>query len=143
MNFHVMFFKQKTAYEMRSSDWSSDVCSSDLQQILEGTAPQLAFPVRADHFEQIILLQPGLIGYRPKMQGEPFVETIPPRPARSIFDETGKIVAGGLGHLPDNHDIDADLFGNGCPLPVSGPGGQSLAHGQQIGSASWRARGGQ
>src|SRR3546814_3660338 len=28
------FFKQKTAYEMRISDWSSDVCSSDL---LEGT----------------------------------------------------------------------------------------------------------
>src|SRR3546814_3023821 len=26
------FFKQKTAYEMRISDWSSDVCSSDLQQ---------------------------------------------------------------------------------------------------------------
>src|SRR3546814_8353294 len=25
-----MFFKQKTAYEMRISDWSSDVCSSDL-----------------------------------------------------------------------------------------------------------------
>src|SRR3546814_2874086 len=29
----VFFFKQKTAYEMRISDWSSDVCSSDL---LEG-----------------------------------------------------------------------------------------------------------
>src|SRR3546814_8721286 len=30
--FHVVFFffKQKTAYEMRISDWSSDVCSSDL-----------------------------------------------------------------------------------------------------------------
>src|SRR3546814_5161069 len=26
----VSFFKQKTAYEMRISDWSSDVCSSDL-----------------------------------------------------------------------------------------------------------------
>src|SRR3546814_15102648 len=26
------FFKQKTAYEMRISDWSSDVCSSDLTQ---------------------------------------------------------------------------------------------------------------
>src|SRR3546814_19868455 len=25
-----LFFKQKTAYEMRISDWSSDVCSSDL-----------------------------------------------------------------------------------------------------------------
>src|SRR3546814_1951679 len=31
MVFHfVFFFKQKTAYEMRISDWSSDVCSSDL-----------------------------------------------------------------------------------------------------------------
>src|SRR3546814_3756648 len=27
----IFFFKQKTAYEMRISDWSSDVCSSDLQ----------------------------------------------------------------------------------------------------------------
>src|SRR3546814_7515880 len=26
---YVFFFKQKTAYEMRISDWSSDVCSSD------------------------------------------------------------------------------------------------------------------
>src|SRR3546814_3823229 len=26
----LFFFKQKTAYEMRMSDWSSDVCSSDL-----------------------------------------------------------------------------------------------------------------
>src|SRR3546814_10107449 len=29
--FVVFFFKQKTAYEMRISDWSSDVCSSDLK----------------------------------------------------------------------------------------------------------------
>src|SRR3546814_10959004 len=28
------FFKQKTAYEMRISDWSSDVCSSDLRELL-------------------------------------------------------------------------------------------------------------
>src|SRR3546814_10066758 len=28
----VFFFKQKTAYEMRISDWSADVCSSDLRQ---------------------------------------------------------------------------------------------------------------
>src|SRR3546814_7062189 len=28
--FMFFFFKQKTAYEMRISDWSSDVCSSDL-----------------------------------------------------------------------------------------------------------------
>src|SRR3546814_8480765 len=30
------FFKQKTAYEMRISDWSSDVCSSDLPEEVGG-----------------------------------------------------------------------------------------------------------
>src|SRR3546814_8117729 len=37
----VFFFKQKTAYEMRISDWSSDVCSSDLAGIFrtDGDAP--------------------------------------------------------------------------------------------------------
>src|SRR3546814_7129843 len=29
------FFKQKTAYEMRISDWSSDVCSSDLDRVAQ------------------------------------------------------------------------------------------------------------
>src|SRR3546814_8712944 len=32
--FVVFFFKQKTAYEMRISDWSSDVCSSDLAGVV-------------------------------------------------------------------------------------------------------------
>src|SRR3546814_18012830 len=38
----IFFFKQKTAYEMRISDWSSDVCSSDLavEEIVDvGAAP--------------------------------------------------------------------------------------------------------
>src|SRR3546814_15006074 len=35
----VVFFKQKTAYEMRISDWSSDVCSSDLRCLLAGSRP--------------------------------------------------------------------------------------------------------
>src|SRR3546814_4439545 len=30
----VFFFKQKTAYEMRISDWTSDVCSSDLPGVV-------------------------------------------------------------------------------------------------------------
>src|SRR3546814_2132527 len=34
----LFFFKQKTAYEMRISDWSSDVCSSDLNGLLIETA---------------------------------------------------------------------------------------------------------
>src|SRR3546814_6695119 len=36
----VCFVKQKTAYEMRISDWSSDVCSSDLDHVA-GVAGQL------------------------------------------------------------------------------------------------------
>src|SRR3546814_3054013 len=35
------FFKQKTAYEMRISDWSSDVCSSDLPPPGPGTSANL------------------------------------------------------------------------------------------------------
>src|SRR3546814_5524298 len=40
----VLFFKQKTAYEMRISDWSSDVCSSDLQPV--GVGLRALRPVR-------------------------------------------------------------------------------------------------
>src|SRR3546814_6992555 len=35
------FFKQKTAYEMRISDWSSDVCSSDLSLLLAAIRDEL------------------------------------------------------------------------------------------------------
>src|SRR3546814_6984717 len=45
----VLLFKQKTAYEMRISDWSSDVCSSDL--LAEGGG-------EGDHLAAIGLLQP-------------------------------------------------------------------------------------
>src|SRR3546814_12220701 len=37
MHTFLFFFKQKTAYEMRISDWSSDVCSSDLHVSVFGT----------------------------------------------------------------------------------------------------------
>src|SRR3546814_7704822 len=40
------FFKQKTAYEMRISDWSSDVCSSDLQPVgVVGAVTPWNYPV--------------------------------------------------------------------------------------------------
>src|SRR3546814_20254532 len=47
----VFFFKQKTAYEMRISDWSSDVCSSDLvEPAFEqfGRDPVLVLHMRRD-----------------------------------------------------------------------------------------------
>src|SRR3546814_5092529 len=45
--FVVFFFKQKTAYEMRISDWSSDVCSSDLTDILQVDQAQIGMACRA------------------------------------------------------------------------------------------------
>src|SRR3546814_7715577 len=39
LHVYVFFFKQKTAYEMRISDWSSDVCSSDLFTGSSATLP--------------------------------------------------------------------------------------------------------
>src|SRR3546814_5223177 len=36
------FFKQKTAYEMRISDWSSDVCSSDLTNVASDALSNVA-----------------------------------------------------------------------------------------------------
>src|SRR3546814_5641728 len=52
------FFKQKTAYEMRISDWSSDVCSSDLALVTEQHhrlakgQPDHRIPMRPDHGHQ-------------------------------------------------------------------------------------------
>src|SRR3546814_16610625 len=42
------FFKQKTAYEMRISDWSSDVCSSDLLAAVPSASPRYRLVVRLD-----------------------------------------------------------------------------------------------
>src|SRR3546814_8947955 len=42
LDYSIFFFKQKTAYEVRISDWSSDVCSSDLSN-------PAAFPPLAGH----------------------------------------------------------------------------------------------
>src|SRR3546814_6328122 len=54
------FFKQKTAYDMRISDWSSDVCSSDLAY---GHPPQLV-PARCARSEQLVR-QTVIIGEHP------------------------------------------------------------------------------
>src|SRR3546814_10485434 len=61
--FYFVFFKQSTAYEMRISDWSSDVCSSDLfRPLLE-----LAHPLLADAEGFAELLQRGaVVGEAPR-----------------------------------------------------------------------------
>src|SRR3546814_8895509 len=50
---YFFFFKQKTAYEMRISDWSSDVCSSDLE--LDPVQPDVGDDARRIEFEEAAL----------------------------------------------------------------------------------------
>src|SRR3546814_9460945 len=51
------FFKQKTAYEMRISDWSSDGCSSDLSRLM--AFELIEGPEGAAKLNQAMLLPPG------------------------------------------------------------------------------------
>src|SRR3546814_20908629 len=55
--FVLFLFKQKTAYEMRMSDWSSDVCSSDLATAAErADENRLKQALRLDRFGQLVQL---------------------------------------------------------------------------------------
>src|SRR3546814_20059910 len=47
------FFKQKTAYEMRISDWSSDVCSSDLREAAERDRARFGLQERLDSLTRL------------------------------------------------------------------------------------------
>src|SRR3546814_7125703 len=64
-----LFFKQKTAYEMRISDWSSDVCSSDLSGVLEvrGSHPvdrkENTLAAFVDGSCRVLITKPSLTGY--------------------------------------------------------------------------------
>src|SRR3546814_9922321 len=97
--YFVFVFKQKTAYEMRISDWSSDVCSSDLgrpaaRQDGRAAARGIGGAVehRFDHFDAV---------RRRDRRGERFGgeiadimvgETIAPRPAAGEVEQ-GKAFA--------------------------------------------------
>src|SRR3546814_8105956 len=85
------FFKQKTAYEMRISDWSSDVCSSDLPARQgpggDGKCPRLphAEEEAAHHH------RPGRPGQRRGGgEGRPPEHHARQRPARSEERRVGK-----------------------------------------------------
>src|SRR3546814_3888331 len=65
----ICVFKQKTAYEMRISDWSSDVCSSDLPRTLamnQGSRVLLeqlgAWPAHSASIETVHVSQRGRLG---------------------------------------------------------------------------------
>src|SRR3546814_7979109 len=81
----VFFCKQKTAYEMRISDWSSDVCSSDLQlcaHLLDG------------------LIRIG----RPRNLNSNTAQRLDDAPKARAFDR-GRLPERRLGRMKDRHSI--------------------------------------
>src|SRR3546814_7542773 len=71
------FFKQKTAYEMRISDWSSDVCSSDLIDDVDGAI----LPDRGRVVEEI---EPKACGAVDRLVGQDRREAGKQMPVRDI-----------------------------------------------------------
>src|SRR3546814_19825471 len=73
---YFFFFKQKTAYEVRISDWSSDVCSSDLRDEHREAHPRVDrdHPAcrdrRAEEGELEMLVGPAEIGVEDFLVGE-------------------------------------------------------------------------
>src|SRR3546814_5446375 len=65
----VFCFKQKTAYELRISDWSSDVCSSDLRELwaeyagrTTGSCKGKGGPMHITHPESGVVVTTGIVG---------------------------------------------------------------------------------
>src|SRR3546814_9219551 len=75
----MFFFKQKTAYEMRISDWSSDVCSSDLERASAWLTEGRHFIQRADVVRNRVAFRLQIIGNRP---AEVRVDDVMGRPGR-------------------------------------------------------------
>src|SRR3546814_17572610 len=65
--FFFFFFKQKTAYEMRISDWSSDVCSSDLLDLARRSLrrDRTRFVTEARRHQGVPLLAMAVDGRQP------------------------------------------------------------------------------
>src|SRR3546814_3207498 len=98
----VFFFKQKTAYELRISDWSSDVCSSDLTMLAtpigiarlrrwaaSASALSSGIDTTSDHG---VTDFPTLIGLNTliRLPDSPEVTAVPASPFRSEERRVGK-----------------------------------------------------
>src|SRR3546814_4216481 len=71
------FFKQKTAYEMRISDWSSDVCSSDLTALITSggeTGHVADHATTQGHHRGAAVMPRGQQAIENKLQGFPILE---------------------------------------------------------------------
>src|SRR3546814_10272626 len=94
------FFKQKTAYEMRISDWSSDVCSSDLLADDEA----MAFAKHLKTSPQKLNLVAGMI--RGKKADAALAELAFSQ--KRISGEVRKVLQSAIANAENNHQLDVD-----------------------------------
>src|SRR3546814_13907751 len=122
----VFFFKQKTAYEMRISDWSSDVCSSDLTHALFDAAVVVHAAGRGDAHggavragvddQRAVVPERDPVGF---VQAERPIAFLAPDPIPAVL---GPVGGGGLTGAPP-----ADLEPPGVRLPDPAKTGRAPA----------------
>src|SRR3546814_2852498 len=100
MMYIFCFFKQKTAYGMRISDWSSDVCSSDLRALRNETGIKFTLD------ELRALVDIGSYDLIMQAEAEEIRQTWQKTPPRSLSGNTGSTKGGTAkpemsGKLPD------------------------------------------
>src|SRR3546814_19343171 len=119
------FFKQKTAYEMRISDWSSDVCSSDLLVGLGATdpLPHLSATGRVELTDPVIdgpVRQPGRV--RPVARRQGVVQRVDVSRCESVVRSRVHL-AGGAGQGRHDHER----------LTRAGPGDEGRSAERRVG----------
>src|SRR3546814_5703331 len=100
------FFKQKTAYEMRISDWSSDVCSSDLSATGDPADSTPSCPLSRSFKAFIAVCSHGEWPGSPGTTGK-FRPALPPgrslRASRSVPNATHRAAFSGLRRRSEEH----------------------------------------
>src|SRR3546814_15747169 len=126
--FVFFFFKQKTAYEMRISDWSSDVCSSDLVGCVRAfhlkdggfirekllalsdydfscTYSILESPMGVENYVATLKLTPVTDGDRTFAEWSASFECAPDREAELVADIGGNVFQGGFQALTNQFSV--------------------------------------
>src|SRR3546814_16155888 len=108
------FFKQKTAYEMRISDWSSDVCSSDLTELYQRCAR-----VRGNGKSgcQLLTSKPSFLGLAVTVSLPGRVLPVAPQNRAMLVGEAGQPAFDRLGP----HDAALPAFGDRGAIEHPGP----------------------
>src|SRR3546814_6493627 len=93
MLYYFCFFKQKTAYELRISDWSSDVCSSDLLGFVAGSQQVSGEHLVALHGARKIRCQSILV----QISRQTLHKLLPLRSAAQAYGLGCKLLQAGVG----------------------------------------------